>query len=241
MAALLPTMVTVALILWVVWKIHINIGAHINEALGVDEWWRIFVGDAIALLVFVALMWVTGFFLATYLGRWIYWIFDRIFRRVPLVRVVYPAVKQVTDFFLSDNPIPYSRVVAVPYPRKGIYALGFLTSEGMKRLESVGGEQMVSIFIPSTPTPLTGFTIFVKRSELVSLDVTVDEAVKTLISGGVVVPENERYPGSPVLTVTEAPDPGGFEATDAGEDGYDLDEPSEDDGEKGHDDEEDDE
>jgi uncharacterized membrane protein len=207
MAALLPTMVTVALIAWIVWKIHINVGAHINSALGVDEWWRIFVGDAIALLLFVALMWVTGFFLATYLGRWLFWVFDRVLRRVPFVRVVYPAVKQVTDFFLSENPIPYSRVVAVPYPRKGIYALGFLTSEGMKRLESVGGEQMVSIFIASTPTPLTGFTIFVRRSEIVSLDVTVDEAIKTLISGGVVIPESERYPGSPGLPPIEIEEP----------------------------------
>jgi len=192
LAALLPTLLLIYLFYVAIVKIHEHVGSKFNELLHIEGGrWTIFAGDAIALVVLLGVVWLAGFLVATYVGRVLFRRLDRAYRHIPLVRVVYPAVKQVTDFFLARRSARFSRVVAVEYPRRGVYSVGFVTGEGLSQVKTGDGERLMSVFIPSSPAPITGYTIFVRRSEVVSLDLSVDEAIKLVVSGGVVVPDRE--------------------------------------------------
>jgi len=193
LAAVLPLTLTVYLFYWVVAWIHGNVGKVFNDLLEIPEHSsRTFVGDAVAFLVFLTLVWVAGFLLATYLGAMFFRWLDDVSRRTPILRAVYPAVKQFTDFFLTKKDgLGFNRVVAVEYPRKGVYGIGFVTSDGMEQLRTQDGERLVTLFMPSSPAPFTGYTVFVREKELIPLDITVDEALKIMVSGGVVMPGNK--------------------------------------------------
>ena len=208
LAALLPTMLTLYLLYAAVVWVHEHVGSKFNTWFEIEEdSWTIFAGDAIAFVVLIALVWVVGFVLATYVGRTFFRRLDRAYGRIPLVRVVYPAVKQVTDFFLVRRSVRFSRVVAVQYPRLGVYSIGFITGDGLSKIQTEGGEQLMSVFIPSSPAPITGYTLFVRRCEVIPLDLSVDEAIKLVISGGVVVPDRENL--SKLGTAAESDDDDG--------------------------------
>lgn len=138
--------------------------------------------------VFVLLLYLLGRFLAAGFGRVFWNIFERGIHRLPVVRNVYDSVKQVTDFMFDDREIEYTRVVAVEYPRKGIWSLGFVTGESLPDIRAATGEPMLSLMIPSSPMSLTGYTITVPKSDTIDLNLTIDQALQFVISCGVVVP-----------------------------------------------------
>jgi uncharacterized membrane protein len=142
-----------------------------------------------ALLGLIVGLYFLGRFLAFRLGRGVLHLFDRVVLRLPLVRNVYGSVKQVTDFLLREREeIEYRRVVAVEYPRKGIWSLGLVTGESMREVWNAAGQECLSVLIPSSPVPVTGYTINVARSEVLDLNMSVDQAFQFCISCGVVVP-----------------------------------------------------
>jgi uncharacterized membrane protein len=143
------------------------------------------------LCLFVLVLYLLGKFLAAGVGRFFWTQLERIIHRVPLVRNVYSSVKQVTDFLFTDPDIDYTRVVAVEYPRKGIWTVAFVTGESLNDIRETAGEPVMSVLIPTSPMPFTGFTVNVKKSETVDLDITVDQAFQFIISCGVVVPPNQ--------------------------------------------------
>ena len=113
---------------------------------------------------------------------------------MPIFKQVYPYVKQVVDFLFSDDkPIQFNRVVVVEYPRQGVWSVGLVTGSTMKSIEESSGDA-ITIFIPSSPTPFTGYTITVPRSEVRELPISIDEALRFTISGGVLVPPHEAVP-----------------------------------------------
>ena len=107
---------------------------------------------------------------------------------VPLVGAIYTSVKHVTDFFLAEKDPKYRRVVAIEYPRPGIWTLAFVTGDGMSECVHVAGEPLVNVLIPSAPIPFAGYTMNVKRSELLELDMSLDQAIQYVMSCGVIVP-----------------------------------------------------
>jgi uncharacterized membrane protein len=148
------------------------------------------------LCVFVLLLYLLGKFLAAGIGRVFWNIFERGVHRLPMVRNVYDSVKQVTDFVFDDREIEYTRVVAVEYPRKGAWSLGFVTGESLADIRSVSGEPMLSLMIPSSPMSVTGYTITVAKSETIDLNLTMDQALQFVISCGVVVPAHQVVQGN---------------------------------------------
>ncbi len=163
-------------------------------------------------VVAILIVYFVGSFFASFLGRKLLPIAERVLHKIPIFKVIYPYAKQVTDFFLEDKKFDYDLVVAVPYPRKGIYSIAFVTGDGMKAVTQAAGKQLVNVFIPSSPTPITGYTIFVDPEEIVPLDMTVDQALRFTISGGVIVPPSQVQPSrkpkiaqQPVLEV-QVPD-----------------------------------
>ena len=140
------------------------------------------------LLVFLSVLFFVGRFLAAGVGRLLVNGLERLVSQLPVVRNLYSSVKQVTDFVLSEREIEFTRVVAVEYPRVGIWSLGFVTSDSLAPLRAALGEEMVSIFIPTSPMPMTGFTINVRKREAIDLELTIDQAVQFIVSCGVVCP-----------------------------------------------------
>src|SRR5207244_7150980 len=101
---------------------------------------------------------------------------------------VYSSIKQVTDFIFSESEMKFTRVIAIEYPRMGIWTLAFVTGEGMQDIKNSVDEPVISAFVPHSPMPFTGFAVTVKKSETVDLNISVDQAIQWVVSCGVVIP-----------------------------------------------------
>lgn len=114
---------------------------------------------------------------------------ENILARIPVVRSIYSTVKQLIDAFAVQNRDAFKRVVVIEYPRIGLYSVGFVTGEGLGG-EMVGNvaEDLLTVFIPTAPNPTTGFFVLLPRAEVVPVDMTVEEGLKLVISGGVITP-----------------------------------------------------
>ena len=153
----------------------------------------------VGLIVSVLLVLTLGSFAGGLLGRTLLARGDSILARVPLVRSIYPYAKQLVDFFLAERSFDFDTAVAVPYPRKGVYSLGFVTSSSFETLRRATGKNLITVFVPSSPMPMTGYAIFIPVEEVIPLPVTVDEALRTVVSGGVLIPPQEM----PALSATQ--------------------------------------
>ena len=145
----------------------------------------------IFLCLFVLVLYLLGKFLAAGIGRFFWTQLEWLIHRVPLVRNVYSSVKQVTDFLFTDPDTQFTRVVAVEYPRKGVWTVSFVTGDGMVDILTAAGEPVMSVLIPTSPMPFTGFTVTVRKSETIDLDISVDQALQFIVSCGVVVPPHQ--------------------------------------------------
>ena len=160
-------------------------------------WSRHWYLQGIGFVVAILLIYLAGLFVGNYLGRRIYARIESWAIRLPVIKQVYPNVKQVTDFLLGGSSgagpaMPSNRVVVVEYPRKGIWTVGLMTGESLRVIQDVVGEPCVTIFIPSSPTPFTGYTITVPAKEVYELPISLDEAIRFVVSGGVLVPGRQQ-------------------------------------------------
>lgn len=217
--AILPLLVTVYILNWGLQFIHSTIGATISKVaesiLGSEkdpyhsEWANFLHGvlisrafaDVLGLVLFVALLFVVGMMLGTFVGRQLFDAFEKRVARLPMVRIIYPLVRQVTEFFTNRKQRQFGRVVAVEYPRKGIYSVAFVTSEGVEDVRDRNGRQMICVFVPNAPSPVTGWVLFCPEEEVLPLSMTVDEAFRLLLSGGVVVPRRRLPDAAPLAEV----------------------------------------
>ena len=150
------------------------------------------VHPAVGVVLSAMLVLFLGYLASGFLGRGLITSFDRLLHRIPLVRSVYPSAKQLVEFFMADTELDFETVVAAPYPAEGIWSIGFLTGNGLKTLNDALEERYASIFIPTSPMPMTGFTVYIKESRLIPLDITVDEALRICVSAGVLVPQSQQ-------------------------------------------------
>ncbi|HNX04352.1 MAG TPA: DUF502 domain-containing protein, partial [Opitutales bacterium] len=115
--------------------------------------------------------------------------FERFMSSVPLVRSVYMTVKQIVDTVAKGNKAIFSTTVLVEYPRKGVYAIGFLTGDARGEIQDRTSSYLLNVFLPTTPNPTSGFLLFVPKDEVIMLDMPVSDGMKAIISGGAVMPE----------------------------------------------------
>ncbi|MDD5561734.1 MAG: DUF502 domain-containing protein [Candidatus Omnitrophica bacterium] len=139
-------------------------------------------------LIFILLILLAGFLASRYIGKRIFPLMDRWFSSLPLIRNIYPTFKQVISFILAQKEFGFKKVVLAEYPSKGIWSLGFLTNEEFQKLSQISNKVMVSIFIPTSPGPFTGVVIFVAKEDLQFPDISIADAFKIIISGGVFKP-----------------------------------------------------
>ncbi|MDZ7734919.1 MAG: DUF502 domain-containing protein [Gammaproteobacteria bacterium] len=143
------------------------------------------------LILAIAVLLLTGMLAANLFGRKLVDFWEGLVNRIPLVRSIYVSVKQVTETLLSDGNQSFRKAVAVEYPRKGILSLGFMTGKALRTVDQKTKEPLMSVFIPTTPNPTSGFIIMVPESDIHDLDITVEEAFKYIISLGVISDKKE--------------------------------------------------
>ena len=149
--------------------------------------------SAVAVSIAILILYYLGRIGTAHVGAWGVQKFETLFMgKLPVISNVYSSVKQVTDFLFNERTVQYNRVVVVEYPRRGIWSMGFVTGESLLEVTAAAGEPLVSVLIPTSPMPVTGYTINVPRSEVLDLDMTIDQAFQFCLSCGVHVPIQQR-------------------------------------------------
>lgn len=117
---------------------------------------------------------------------------NKLIIKIPLVSQIYSTISQIISLFSSDREKAYQKVVLIEYPRKGVYSMGFLTSGDNYLVQEETKEEMCNIFIPTSPNPTSGMFVIVRKSEVKELDIKIDDAIKLIISGGVILPPKKE-------------------------------------------------
>jgi len=184
LAVWLPVLVTFYLLRFFFILADSVLGHYAN--LLMERWYGQAIPGIGLLLAFLLLLF-TGYMAEQFFGRWFVSVLERWFGNLPLVRYIYPPAKQMADLlFTSESRAAFHRVVLVPYPSSGVYSLGFVTNEALPALDAKVGQHLVSVLVPHTPSPLTGFMLVVPAADVVPLDITIEEGIALIVSGGVV-------------------------------------------------------
>lgn len=163
-----------------------TVSAFIREQFGLTLGIRQIPGIGIVTLLLIIIL--TGIVARNYFGRKLVNLGDKFVERIPLINRIYVATKQISKAFLSSKREVFQKAILFEYPRKGVYSIGFYTQDTRGPVQQALDDDVVSVFLPTTPNPTSGFLLFVQKSEIVELDLTIEEALKLVISGGAIVP-----------------------------------------------------
>jgi len=197
---LLPTMITIFLVLIAFRFINSNIaqplGALIISIINLtplevsqNPAWASLIGFPVTILI----IYLVGYFTATFIGKKLFksleiWIMTSF----PVIKDVYPYAKQFIDTFISpEKKTEFKSVVAVEFPQPGMYVTGFITADGLKDLREYTGKKIITVFVANSPAPFTGFTLFVTEDKIIPLNMSIDEALRVIVSGGVLTPPHQ--------------------------------------------------
>jgi uncharacterized membrane protein len=142
----------------------------------------------LGVILAVVVLLLTGLLAANFVGRAFVGGWESLLDRIPIVRAIYSGAKNFAEMVFSDSSQSFKKVLLIEYPRKGLYGLAFQTATELGEVQARTGEEVVSCFVPTTPNPTSGFIIIVPKKDIIELDMEVDEALKMIISLGVVVP-----------------------------------------------------
>ncbi|MGV3756626.1 MAG: DUF502 domain-containing protein [Verrucomicrobiota bacterium] len=210
LAVVLPAVLSIAVVLWLFGTIAnltdtllVFIPVEITQAdegKGPMHWyWSVF-----ALALAALIITLIGSLARVYLGRQIITMVDQMILKVPLLNKVYGAIKQVNDAFATNKNSSFKQVVMVEFPKDGVYSIGFITGDQNQEVQSKTKEKVVSVFVPTTPNPTTGFLILVPEHKVTKLDMEVADGIKFIISLGSVAPEYKGKPaGMPEVAIAQ--------------------------------------
>ncbi|MBO6949403.1 MAG: DUF502 domain-containing protein [Rhodospirillales bacterium] len=151
-----------------------------------------FAVPGLGLIILIVALMLVGALTAGFFGRLWMRISERVLNQMPVIRNVYSAVKQILETVLAQQSNAFREAVLIEYPRRGIWAIGFLTGKTKGEVQNLTEEECINVFLPTTPNPTSGFLLFVPKKDLVPLSMTVEDAIKMVISGGIVTPPDER-------------------------------------------------
>jgi uncharacterized membrane protein len=161
----------------------IFVPVRLQEGAGLDTVWSI-----LATLIVIALVTLLGYVSRYVFGKFFFSIGDRFVQTIPGVNAVYNTVRQIVNTFSSQSRHMFNKVVLVQFPREGSWTIGFLTNTVQGEAQAKAGQDVWTVFVPTTPNPTSGFLLMLPKSEIVELDMPVGEGMKMIISGGAVVP-----------------------------------------------------
>lgn len=205
LAVLAPGVLTI----WIVWNVITWIDGIVLNFIPGRFHPQIFIGwdvPGVGVVVFVIFTLIMGYFTKGLIGRTLVTWGERIVETMPIIRSIYNAVKQIAETVIARKTPSFERACLVQYPRPGMWAVAFISTQTRGEIgdQLVGNGEMVSIFLPSTPNPTTGFLLFVPREDVIILDMPIEDAAKLIISAGLVYPESRK--AKPVLSQTSLPD-----------------------------------
>lgn len=136
----------------------------------------------------IATVFLTGFVATNFLGKRLFHLVETWFLKFPFIKQIYPSAKQIVNSFVSKERPAFQKVVMVEYPAKGVWSVGFLTNESFSKAEAAAAEKLLHVFIATTPSPFTGFLVLIPKDRVKFLDISVEEGIKLIVSGGIVNP-----------------------------------------------------
>ncbi|PIS30866.1 hypothetical protein COT42_02230 [Candidatus Saganbacteria bacterium CG08_land_8_20_14_0_20_45_16] len=179
---LLPLLVTI----WLLFFLFTFLDSILGNVI------TLMIGHAIpglGFIITILLIFIVGYFATYIIGAQLFNIGEEILCRVPIVKSIYSAAKQINDvLFMQKHANEYRRACLFEYPRKGLWTVGFVTSDATVEIEAKIKEKMINVFVANTPTPATGFLVLVPAREVVLLDMKIEDAFKYVVSGGVLKP-----------------------------------------------------
>lgn len=143
----------------------------------------------LGLIVLVFFLYLLGVLASFYIGKRIFRVLEQRILKIPFIKGIYNSSKQLLEAFSATGKNAFRNVVIFEYPRRGLYALGFLTSDWGRVIEGVVPDEMMTVFLPTTPNPTSGLFILIPRKELIFVNISIEEGVKMIVSGGLVAPE----------------------------------------------------
>jgi len=149
----------------------------------------VFAKQTLSLIVLIILLFIVGIIAKNYFGKKIIDFFEYLLVKIPLVRGIYSSIRQVVETFQVSGGTSFKKVVLLEYPMQKKYSIGFVTKETSEFFNNKINDESYNIFVPTTPNPTSGFILIVPKSEVIELDITVDEGVRFVISAGLISPE----------------------------------------------------
>ena len=164
----------------------------LNPEIQLPEPWGSIGIPGIGLIVLLVGLTLIGWLTAGFIGRLFLRISEGVLARIPAVRSLYGAVKQILETVLANQSSAFREVVLVEYPRRGMWVIGFITGATEGEVQNLTEDTLINIFVPTTPNPTSGFLIFVPKADITVLDMSVEEGIKMVVSAGIVTPPDER-------------------------------------------------
>ena len=192
-----PLAITIALASWFIEFVDSRIVPLIPQRYNPDVYLKEYLGyeigiPGLGLIVLIVFITLVGAVTAGFLGRLVVRFSENMLNRMPVIRGVYGASKQILETVLKRQSTAFRQAVLVEYPRRGIWAIAFITGRTEGEVQNLIADDLINIFLPTTPNPTSGFLLFVPREEMILLDMSVEEAIKMVISGGIVTPPDRR-------------------------------------------------
>ncbi len=179
--SLLPVIVTIY-VFWTAFQALDNLTSRLVEV------WLGYSVPGVGFLLSVILVTLVGVVTTNVVGRHLVAFGERIVQKIPMANTIYSSVKQLIDTFTVSKRGAFSRVVLVQYPRQGVYSIGFVSNDANDEIQSKTEKDMMFVFVPTAPNPTSGFLILFPKEECIDLDLNVEEAFKTILSGGLLLP-----------------------------------------------------
>ncbi|MEM8673176.1 MAG: DUF502 domain-containing protein [Cyanobacteria bacterium P01_G01_bin.67] len=186
------------------WAIDLftRIPKQINPFDGLDPVLTNILNFSVGLAVPLLSILIIGLMARNIVGRWLLDFGEQFLQAIPLAGSVYKTLKQILETLLGDSKTKFRRVVIVEYPRKGVWTMGFVTGKVSPQLQTHLQQEMLSVFIPTTPNPTSGWYAIIPQEEAIDIDISIEDAFKVLISGGIVSPETPAV--KPTLTIPKS-------------------------------------
>ena len=182
----------IGLTILVVWFVVTKVGGIIDEVLKKIPYIHLLPSFVISFLGFIGIViaiYLIGAITRSYLGHKAFGVGESIVTRIPIIKSIYTSGRKFTDALFIEKA-GFKKTVIVEFPKAGVYSIGFLTNESGWEIK---GKETVNVFVPTIPNITTGFYLLVPRSELIDTEMTIDDALKTIISGGVIIPDKRKY------------------------------------------------
>jgi uncharacterized membrane protein len=190
-----PIIVTIYLVWWIITTIDTKVKHILPREMQLSNYLPFEIPGVGIVVVFMGLT-LIGALAKGFFGKYLLKIGEDIFSRMPVVRGIYGATKQISQAIFEQSSTSFKEVGMIEYPRKGLWSLCFITGATKGEVQKRTDNDVVNVFVPTTPNPTSGFLLFIPRKEIIIMDMTVEEGIKMVVSAGIVTPKHGTKNGN---------------------------------------------